>query len=289
MKSTYSTVDLARILDVNESTVKRWADNGHIECVRTRGGHRRFTVGALLKYAQENQISIPSLDTTVLNDVDLHAHVVAGNISKLIPELKRACLDGSIDSVLKILRIAMAARPDLLRVYTELVFPPLAEIGEEWASGTLTVDEEHLASHTMNDAVVRLQSEIRLKSANGKTLVAACYEDDLHDLGLRCASNYFATEGWRVVFLGQSTPTDSILHAIEKHRPNLVIVSTVMLKNKEKFVKVVNANIAPAIHAINGALNIGGRDVRSRFSSNVTADSFADTILDYEQIARAAS
>ncbi|MCU0411722.1 MAG: helix-turn-helix domain-containing protein, partial [Bacteroidetes bacterium] len=71
MKSSYSTADLARILEVNESTVKRWADNGHIECIKTKGGHRRFTVGAVLKFAQENKITLPSLDVDVISDNDL--------------------------------------------------------------------------------------------------------------------------------------------------------------------------------------------------------------------------
>jgi methanogenic corrinoid protein MtbC1 len=190
---------------------------------------------------------------------------------------------------LNILRTGLAARPDLLHVYSELVFPPLIEIGNEWASGELTVDEEHLASQTMQDAVIRLQSEIRLKPANERSLIAACYEGELHDLGLRCAANYFAAEGWRVVFFGQSTPTESVVHAIGKHRPNLVILSTIVLKDEFRFVQDINERIAPAAHAVGATLNIGGRNVRTRFSSKVAADSFADSILDYERLARAAS
>ena len=47
MKSTYSTAELADMFEVNESTVKRWSDQGHIDCVRTRGGHRRFPIRAV--------------------------------------------------------------------------------------------------------------------------------------------------------------------------------------------------------------------------------------------------
>lgn len=38
MKSTYSTAELANLLGVNESTIKRWSDAGDLACVKTRGG-----------------------------------------------------------------------------------------------------------------------------------------------------------------------------------------------------------------------------------------------------------
>src|SRR3972149_673501 len=31
-----------RVLGVDESTLRRWADNGHVRVFRTPGGHRRF-------------------------------------------------------------------------------------------------------------------------------------------------------------------------------------------------------------------------------------------------------
>jgi excisionase family DNA binding protein len=39
----YRSGELARLLHVDESTVKRWADRGLIGCYRTPGGHRKFT------------------------------------------------------------------------------------------------------------------------------------------------------------------------------------------------------------------------------------------------------
>lgn len=40
----YSSKDLARMLSVNESTIKRWADSGKLRCFKTIGHHRRFRV-----------------------------------------------------------------------------------------------------------------------------------------------------------------------------------------------------------------------------------------------------
>lgn len=41
-KRLYSTAHIARLLSIDVSTVKRWADSGKLQCYRTVGGHRRF-------------------------------------------------------------------------------------------------------------------------------------------------------------------------------------------------------------------------------------------------------
>lgn len=37
-----STTEAALVLHVHETTVKKWADAGHLPCWRTPGGQRRF-------------------------------------------------------------------------------------------------------------------------------------------------------------------------------------------------------------------------------------------------------
>ena len=42
-KSKWLTMrNACRLLDVNEATLRQWADNGHLRVYRTPGGHRRF-------------------------------------------------------------------------------------------------------------------------------------------------------------------------------------------------------------------------------------------------------
>jgi excisionase family DNA binding protein len=42
-----STAQTARELGVSLSTVRRWADQGHLEAIRTPGGQRRFSRDAI--------------------------------------------------------------------------------------------------------------------------------------------------------------------------------------------------------------------------------------------------
>ncbi len=49
----YRSGDLARLLHVDESTVKRWADRGMIRCYRTPGGHRKFSLRQINDFIRE--------------------------------------------------------------------------------------------------------------------------------------------------------------------------------------------------------------------------------------------
>ena len=61
MQTTISSKTAAEFLNVNESTVKRWADSGIIKCYRTAGGHRKFRLEDLQKHAVENDYQITDL------------------------------------------------------------------------------------------------------------------------------------------------------------------------------------------------------------------------------------
>ncbi len=282
---TYSSAGLARMLDVNESTVKRWADSGYIECVKTKGGHRRFSTSAVMKFVHENKHALSELGDTIVMNPDLRAHVAAGNIDRLAPRLKVAALAGHEMEALSILRTAMAAKPDLLALFETVVFPPLREIGTEWETGKISVDIEHLASQTIRNALTRLQSEIHYEPFHGLTAVCCCYEEELHDIALLCASMYLASRGWKILYLGQMTPTQSLLNVIRRQKPNLVVLCAVVVNNPGRVVRDVNKLIHPLMQKVGGNLVIGGPNLVSIFKNRLKADFVVESILDLQRIA----
>ena len=47
--------EVSDILGVNISTLKRWTDNGTIDCHKTAGGHRKFTMQNVRDYYKKNK------------------------------------------------------------------------------------------------------------------------------------------------------------------------------------------------------------------------------------------
>jgi excisionase family DNA binding protein len=278
MKSTYSTADLAKLLDVNESTIKRWSDAGELACTKTRGGHRRFAVATVMDFIRRNNLSVSSLATYTIASEDLQAHVMAGNIHKLVPELKKEMMAGNVPGILRLLRIGFVARPKLLDLFSELLFPPLVEIGEEWHRKSITVDQEHLATNALREALAQFHGELHRKDSNGLKAICSCPEGELHDIAIRCVNYYLETEGWNVLFLGQSTPTGSLVGAIKAHKPNLVALSAIVPQHERSFINAVNNIIYPAAHRVGARLALGGPDIKSRWSTRVKAEHLCSTI-----------
>ena len=54
MSKQFTPKDVAKAIGVSESSMKRWCDKGLIEFSRTVGGHRRISIGAVLKFLRKS-------------------------------------------------------------------------------------------------------------------------------------------------------------------------------------------------------------------------------------------
>jgi MerR family transcriptional regulator, light-induced transcriptional regulator len=285
MKRFYSSRELAEVFSVNESTIKRWADTGYIDCIRTKGGHRRFPIQSVMRFVQENKMEVPELASRVFANQELRTNLVAGNTDVLAPKLKQAALTADVDESLALLRAGLASKPHVLALFDDVVFPALTEIGHDWSTGKISVDVEHIASQTIRDALTRLQSSVHHESPNGHVALLSCFEGQLHDITLICSSIYLQSKGWKVFNLGQSTPTESLIHAVRAHKPQLILLTVLTVDQERKFVLAVNNKIAPAARRSGAKLAVSGYHLKSRFSGRVHADFLSESILDLEDIA----
>lgn len=59
MDRIYTTHDIARLIQVDPSTVSKWIDKGVLLAFRTPGGHRRVRAGDLRTFLASHQMPIP--------------------------------------------------------------------------------------------------------------------------------------------------------------------------------------------------------------------------------------
>jgi len=278
----YSTAEVANLLSINVSTVKRWSDTGDLECIRTKGRHRRFTLSSVMKFIQENKLQMPELAARIFDRPELHAQLLVGNKDPLTAEIRNAAADGDTEQVMIALRIGLTSKPDLLEFFSSIVFPPLARIGEDWAHGILSVEEEHLASRTIREALIRVQPELHHQEPNGLVAVCACAEGELHEIALDCVSSYLTVQGWTVYHFGADTPSVSLAKAIARREPDLVVLSAVIIPDEWKFQNDIATIIEPAVRKAGGKLCVGGPKLRKRFGRKLKADF---TVESLEEIA----
>lgn len=81
--------------------------------------------------------------------------------------------------------------------------------GERWWRNEWTVADEHLVTTTTAAVIEALSSASGPRSDAGRLLVV-CAEGDWHGLPGRLFSERMRDRGWRVTFLGASTPADHV-------------------------------------------------------------------------------
>jgi len=67
--------------------------------------------------------------------------------------------------------------------------------------GEISIAQEHRASYETLDALAKLQSEILMKLPTGHSILFACLDEEVHEIGLRCAAYLFEAEGWQTHYL----------------------------------------------------------------------------------------
>lgn len=202
----WTSAEAARALGVGTSSVKRWADDGELDSVRTPGGHRRYTLAALHAFAEAHglETSLPPLATS----------------SRRV-SLLTALTRGDASTVLRLVTPPGDALSERAAFLDETVGGVLREIGSRWERGKLGVDEEHRASHLLMEVLDRL----RPVTPKGSLALLACPPGELHELPLHLVRLVLEWRGWRTEMAGADLPWDALQDMVARLEPELVAMS----------------------------------------------------------------
>jgi excisionase family DNA binding protein len=276
-KTILSTADVARLFNVTETTVKRWADEGTLKCQKTPGGHRKFEIRSVVEFAEKNKFdpvgAIESIGDTQFSRT-IQAAVLSRDFPVLAGEFVERGTKAEEDGLFPFFSYLYEHKVALWEIFDMVIRPGMHEIGERWMKGDLGVDDEHRISARTAEALSRLLPNVLIKPKKGKAALLAAIGEELHDLGLRCAAYIFESEGWRVHYLGARTPKDAVLSTMRKASPDVVAVSVSISENGGSRMEDLR-ELASTAREVGAEFAVGGR-VASRLPGDA---GFADQIL----------
>jgi len=291
-KTILSTADVARLFHVTETTVKRWADEGTLKCQKTPGGHRKFDVRNVVEFVDRTHfepvgvLQFPGKDEL---GVRIEVAILGRDFASLAGVFVEKALSPDKTDLFLFLSFLYQHHVPLWEIFDSVIRPGMCEIGERWERGQIGVNHEHRASHETLDAMARLQAEILIKPATGHSAVFACVGDESHEIGLRCASYVFESEGWRTQYLGANTPYEAVIAAVREMRPTAVCLS-ITRKDQPQQQALALEGLASAAHAVGARCVVGGAVARGGLDALRMVDrvfASAREVLDFiEEIAR---
>jgi DNA-binding transcriptional MerR regulator len=108
-------------------------------------------------------------------------------------------------------------------VLRDVVLPYLQQLGARWARGEVSVAQEHFASQVIRGRLAGLAQG--WGRGHGPRAVLACTPEEQHDMALLAFGIVLHRNGWRVEYLGASTPIDDLIRMTRTERPDLVVLA----------------------------------------------------------------
>lgn len=254
-----STKKVAELLNVAETTIKRWADDQTLPCVKTPGGHRKFASNEVLAFAERHHYPLTGLIPPPLTQKHrdrLQLGVRTRDFLLLSQVFLENAMRGERIALYDLLTYVYTHQIPFAQIADKIIRPAMEELGEKWSKGELEVNQEHRASQATLEALLRFGSNLYRKPSHGLSVVASCTEGELHSIGLQCVAYGLESEGWAVHMLGANTPSDSLRSYVKQTRPQVVALSATVGNGKKRTDTI--ASLTRIVHGWNGIVIVGG-------------------------------
>ena len=230
---TVTTRQAAELLDVHESSIKRWCTHDQLQCFQTPGGHRRIPFDALMDFSKAKGIEC---DLHVFNGYaesiwECLAEVEKKNNFQLLVDLGVHWIQGpEFHYMLKLLTLLTAQKYTVATQMDEVIAPIMRTVGEAYLKGDLSIGNEHRITYLMRDLLVRMSSTPEwaynaVQSTSPPRALLGCIRSQAHELGCLMAKLVLESHGWDVVYLGLNVPTEEFAKSQLEYDASLICIA----------------------------------------------------------------
>lgn len=273
MKHFLSPREMAMVLGVSESSVKRWADDGAIPTSRTAGGHRRIAVVDALHFVRQRGLSIVNGDL-------LGMPALRGDFDSQHAAVHSCLMQGDRPGLERILMEHYISGGAIASVCDGPIREAFYAIGELWQHQGDGILIEHRAVDVCLQALSTLRNLLPPTAPDAPCAVGGAPPDDPYLLPSLMAGLVLAEAGWRTVNLGPNTPWETFQTACEQLHPQLVWI-TVSAPPEEAIARTAITHLQ-AIHDLGISVALGGRNAQHIHCSHSLRPS---TMAELQQIA----
>ena len=234
--------ELSRRVGVSDHALRAWETRyGLLRPSRSSGGYRLYSeadadrirrmqahLSAGLSAAEAAQAVLAELEAgdSGVSSAGAPPAVASSSGAVEMGELSaglREALDALDEPAAQAVLDRLLAELSLSAVLRDVVMPYLRDLGARWQAGRASVAQEHFASFVLRGRLAGLARG--WGGGGGPRAVLACPAQELHDLALMVFGIVLNRQGWRIDYLGTSTPLEELARAAEATHPDLVVVA----------------------------------------------------------------
>lgn len=286
----------ASLLEVHESSIKRWCNQGALPFSKTAGGHRRITLEALDSFSRQKQLTFPfasfQRDKYALCEALLH-YQQHDNLALFLDLAAQRFLSLESAYVPALLMQLYRDSVPLVSLLEEVVCHLMHALGAAWQAGSIGVGEEHILTQVMLDALhaLRVESQATKRADwDPDRLALVCSaEGSRHEIGAFCVRLLLEAHGWNVLYLGNDAPFSEVATLQQERRAKLVCISFVPplqeadLRRAFKIFAEFAQDHTP-YHLVVGGSALDEQDLSSFVASSQSSDNFRQTLHPFKNL-----
>ncbi|MGI8992246.1 MAG: methionine synthase [Bryobacteraceae bacterium] len=187
-------------------------------------------------------------------------YIIEGTKEGLIPDLDRKRAEGM----------------GPLEIINGPLMAGMAEVGRLFNNNELIVAEVLQSAEAMKAAVNHLEQfmEKAETAARGKILLATV-KGDVHDIGKNLVEIILGNNGYEVVNLGIKVPSEQLIEAYRKHKPDAIGLSGLLVKSAQQMVLTAGDFKEAGIRV---PILVGGAALSQKFTTNKIAPSYGEAV-----------
>jgi len=247
--SQFSPKQIATSLNVSESSVKRWCDQGAIPTIRTVGGHRRITLTGLREFLQTTNRTL--VDAKALGIDDAELAVVSAPTVRRVPirgegseptqqEFRAALASGDEARCMELLSQRIALGWSRAEAAEDLITDAMRGMGDAWDCGELEVYQERRSCTICTRLIYKLRMDMGAVPQQASIAIGAAPESDPYQLPTAMVELALRESGWNAINLGNDLPLDSLIQAVADYQPKLVWLSVTSVSDPSRFIQEQN-------------------------------------------------
>lgn len=140
----------------------------------------------------------------------------------------------------------------------KIIYPFLNKIGLMWSVWKVHPGQEHFASNLVRKKLFSAIDQLPVLHSQKDAFLLFLPAEELHEIGLLFANYLLRSEGFKVHYLGQSVPFESLKNAIEVTNPKHLLtffVSNQPLEDIQQYLELLSQHF-PAL-----SIHVAGRNL----------------------------
>ncbi|WP_437193029.1 helix-turn-helix domain-containing protein [Planctomicrobium sp. SH527] len=283
MKDLLTPRQVAQAIDMSESSLKRWCDQGLIPTVRTAGGHRRLPINGVLTFLRNSGYRLlhPEL-------LGLPPSTTGGQERKLHGERERLAiaLEQGDEQVCTevVLNLYLAGIP--MSTICDDVFSPIFEsIASRPGPHEITVYQERRACEICHRVLHEVRRAMPELLPTAPIAVGGSLEGDPYTLASSMIEMVLRENGWRACSLGAMLPFLSLRQAVCDMRPKLVWLNVSAIRDQDTFLTEFDL-LAKLAETNDVSLVVGGKAITANLMVNRQFGTRCETFRQLETYAK---